>query len=273
MSARFPLLWLALRRRRRMLLVLTLSMVVFEALIVLIARASPPQQLFASEVNNAPGLFRALSGSNGGASITTYPGLLGFGLVHPFWIALQLTAVASLAAAVLAADVEAGTVELIMVRPLTRARLLTERLAALGVAVLLINAAATLTLLVGVALTPQLHRSVPLPRVVVAGLAGVALTASIAGPAVAVSSASRRRAHVLGAAVALGAAGFALNFVALAWHTASPLRYVTPFHYYEPGDTLARSHIPWGSLMLLFAIAAAGIAVAFRTLQRRDLAP
>jgi ABC-2 type transport system permease protein len=256
-----------------MLCMLTAGMAIFEALIVLIARASPPQTLFASEVSNAPGLFRALSGSNGGAPITTYPGLLGFGLVHPFWIALQLTAVASLAAAVMAADIEAGTIELVMARPLTRGRLLAERVAALAFTVVLLNATAVATLAIGIALSPQLHRAIPLSRLPVAGLAGLALAVSIAGPAIAVSAGGRRRSHVLGAAVAFGAIGFALNFIALAWHTAAPLRYVTPFHYYTPGNALARSHTPWSSLALLFAIGMAGVALAAWTVQRRDLAP
>ncbi|MFD0373782.1 hypothetical protein [Streptomyces sp. NPDC127112] len=40
---------------------------------------------------------------------------------------MQLTAIGSLAAAAVAADVESGTVELVMVRPVSRNRLLAER--------------------------------------------------------------------------------------------------------------------------------------------------
>jgi ABC-2 type transport system permease protein len=269
MSSRYPLLWLALHRRRRLLIVLTVALAVFEALIVLVARASPPSKLFASEANAVPGLFKALSGSGGGVLITTYPGLLGFGLVHPFWIAMQLSAIGSLAAAVLASDVEAGTIELIMVRPISRGRLLGERVAAMMIALVVMNVAAAAALAVGVELTPQLHQAVPLGRVAVAGVLGFALGLCIAGPAVAVSAAGRRRAQVIAATVTVGAVGFAVNFIALAWSRASSLRYLSPFHYYSPGDTLAHGTLPWGSL----AVALAGLVASVAVLTRRDLAP
>ncbi|MFJ9949753.1 hypothetical protein [Kitasatospora sp. NPDC091207] len=93
------------------------------------------------------------------------------------------------------------------------------------------------------------------------------------GPVPAFSAAGRHRAPVIGATVALGAVGFALNFVALAWSPAAPLRYLSPFHYYTPADALAHGTVPWTSLAVLAAAGLAGTAVAFRLLGRRDLAP
>ncbi len=273
MSERFPLFWLALHNRRRLVAALTLAMATFEGLVIAIARASPPNKLFASEVNAVPGLFRALSGSGGGVPITTYPGLLGFGLVHPFWIAMQLTAVGALAAAVLAADVEAGTIELVMVRPISRARLLTERIAALFVVLVVLNIAAAGAIAAGVELTPQLRQAIPLDRVATSGALGLALGLCIAGPAIAVSAAGRRRAQVIGATVTVGAVGFAVNFIALAWSKAASLRYISPFHYYVPADVLAHGTLPWSSLAVLLGVAAAGTAASAALLKRRDLSP
>jgi ABC-2 type transport system permease protein len=116
--ARLALYWLALYRRRRMLLALTIGMVAFEALIIVITRTIPPEEMFAGSIRQPPSAFRAFSGSGGAVSLASYPGLLGAGLVHPFWIAMQLTVVGSFGAAAVAADVEAGTIELLMVRPI-----------------------------------------------------------------------------------------------------------------------------------------------------------
>ena len=273
MRTRFPLFWLALHRRRHLLIALAAAIALFEALIIVIARASPPNQLFASEVNAVPGLFRALSGSGGGVPITTYPGLLGFGLVHPFWVAMLLSAVGSLAAAVLAADVEAGTIELVMSRPVTRARVLAERLAALAVAIVALNVASSAAIAIGIAATAALRGTIPLDRVAISGVLGVALGFSIAGPAAAVSATGRRRAQVIGATVIIGAGGFALNFLALAWTRIGSLRYASPFHYYAPGDILAHGGVPWGSLAVLLSTATAGVAIAAAAIARRDLAP
>ncbi|AUY52683.1 ABC transporter permease subunit [Streptomyces sp. CB01881] len=270
-SRRLPLVWLALHRRRRMLLALVLGMVVFEALIVVITSTVPPADLFGGG-RTPPDAFKAFSGSNGDVSIASYPGLLGAGLTHPFWIALQLTAIGSLGAAAVAADVESGTIELLMTRPLSRRRLLAERTAALAAASVLLNAAATVTVAVGVALSPDLRAAVPVGGVFAAGLLGCAFALCLTGPVLAVSAVSRRRAHVVGATVALGAVGFALNFVALAWSPAAPLRYLSPFHYYTPGDALAHGSVPWTSVAVLSAVGLAGLAAAFRLLERRDLA-
>ncbi|WP_031078887.1 ABC transporter permease subunit [Streptomyces sp. NRRL WC-3742] len=272
MRARFPLFWLALHRRRRMLALLSVGMVVFEALIVLVIRAVPPVQMFAG-AGHAPDALKAFSGSTGDVSIASYAGLLGAGLVHPFWIAMQLTAIGSLTAAAVAADVESGTVELLMVRPVSRLRLLAERAAAVLVASLVLNASATLAVVGGVALSPTVHHAVPLRGVFAAGLMGVAFTVCLSGPALAVSAAGRRKAQVIGATVAVGAVGFAVNFIAMAWHPAAPLRYLSPFHYYTPGDALAHGTLAWGPLAVLLAVGAAGLGAAVPLLLRRDLAP
>ncbi|MFF0431478.1 ABC transporter permease subunit [Streptomyces sp. NPDC004327] len=272
MKARLPLLWLALHRRRRMLSALLVGMVVFETLIIVVTHTIPPGQLL-SGGRQPPSAYRAFSGSSGDVSIASYPGLLGAGLTHPFWIALQLTVIGSLAAAAVAADVESGTIELVMVRPVTRTRLLAERTAALLLASAALTAAATLTVAAGVALSPKIHADVGLGGVFAAGLLGYAFTLSVTGPALAVSAAGRRRAQVLGAVVAIGAVGFAVNFIALAWHPAAPLRFLSPFHYYTPGDALAQGAVLWPRLAVLAGAGAAGLILAHATLRRRDLAP
>ncbi|MFF4393054.1 hypothetical protein ACFY0G_40995 [Streptomyces sp. NPDC001552] len=153
-------------------------MVVFEALIVVVANTIAPGQLFSAGGKGPPSVYRAFSGSGGGVSIASYPGLLGAGLVHPFWIAMQLTAIGALAAAAVAADVESGTIELVMVRPVSRNRLLAERTAAVVIAALALNAAATLTVAAGVWLSPDIHRDVPLSGVFAAGLTGCGFAVS-----------------------------------------------------------------------------------------------
>ncbi|GAA1956436.1 ABC transporter permease subunit [Kitasatospora viridis] len=274
MRRRFPLLWLALHRRRRMLLVLIAGMVLFEVLIVVIAGTVDPHELFSGGSGaNPPGAFKAFSGSTGDVSIASYPGLLGAGLVHPFWIAIQLTAIGSLAAAAVAADVEGGTIELLMVRPVSRERLLGERTAALLAAALAINAAAVLAVAIGTAGSAKLHTAVPLSGVFAAGLLGLGFALCVIGPALAVSAAARSRAQVLAAVIGIGAVGFAVNFAALAWHPLAPLRYISPFHYYAPGDALARGSVDWASLGILAGVGVIGIAAAFALLRRRDLAP
>ncbi|PWK65193.1 ABC-2 type transport system permease protein [Streptomyces sp. CG 926] len=168
---------------------------------------------------------------------------------------------------------ESGTVELVMVRPVSRTRLLVERTGALVVAVLVLNTAATLTVAVEVSLSPDIHRTVPLSGIFAAGFMGVGFAFCLLGLAVAVSAASRRRAQVIGTVIAIGAVGFAVNFIALAWEPAAPLRYLSPFHYYVPGDALAEGRVLWPQLAVLMGVGPVGLLIAHAVLHRRDLAP
>ncbi|MFD0373781.1 hypothetical protein [Streptomyces sp. NPDC127112] len=89
----------------------------------------------------------------------------------------------------------------------------------------------------------------------------------------AVSAAGRRRAQVVGATIAIGAVRFAVNFIALAWSPAAPLRFVSPFHYYAPGDALAQGSVLWAQLGMVVGAGAIGLLSAHLLLRRRDLAP
>jgi ABC-2 type transport system permease protein len=271
--ARLALYWLALYRRRRILLALTIGMVAFESLIIVITRTIPPEEMFAGSIRQPPSAFRAFSGSGGAVSLASYPGLVGAGLIHPFWIAMQLTVVGSFGAGAVAADVEAGTIELLMVRPVSRARLLAERTAALVTGSLVVTAAATAAVAAGVAATPRLHETMSLAGVAAAGVLGLGLALCIAGPVLAVSAASRHRGQVVGATIAFGAVGFAINFIAQAWSTVAFLRFLSPFHYYTPADALVSGTVPLGSLTVLLAVFVVGVAAAGWLLARRDLAP
>ncbi|WP_406346751.1 hypothetical protein [Streptomyces sp. NBC_00648] len=67
--------------------------------------------------------------------------------------------------------------------------------------------------------------------------------------------------------------GFAVNFIALAWSKAAPLRFVSPFHYYTPGDALAQGGVLWPELGVLVGVGVLGLVAAYALLVRRDLAP
>ncbi|HWB73201.1 MAG TPA: ABC transporter permease subunit, partial [Egibacteraceae bacterium] len=271
-SARMPLLWLALYRRRRMLATLAGGLALFELLIVLITRAVPAAAMLASAPDVADA-FDAFSGSSGGVPLASLPGLLGAGLNHPLWVALHLTAVCSLAAAAVASDVEAGTVELVMSRPVSRRRLLGERCLALTAATAGLHVAAAAGLIAGLGLAPAARAEVGLAGVAAASVSGLGLTVAVAGLTLAVSAVARRKSHVIGAGVAVAVVGYALNFFARAWEPARFLRWASPFHYYRPADALVAGTVSWADLAVLLGVGAAGYLAAAALLARRDLAP
>ncbi|MFE5806092.1 ABC transporter ATP-binding protein [Streptomyces sp. NPDC056491] len=54
---------------------------------------------------------------------------------------------------------------------------------------------------------------------------------------------------------------------------SSHLRFLSPFHYYTPGDALAQGGVLWPRLGILVGAGVLGLAFAHLAMQRRDLAP
>lgn len=264
-----PLFELALKRRKRLLSALGFGLIAFGALIVLVAGAIPADQLLSAKP--APASLDAFSGSSGQVALASVAGLLGAGLLHPFWIAMQLSAVASLGAAVLAGDVEDGTIELIAARPVSRTRLFLERTAAGVLAAALLCLVAIVPYAVGAVVSQTVADALTPSGLLVAALSGFCLTFFFVGLAVAASCIAKRRAAVFGIVGGIGAAAYAINFIAEAWSTLRFARKVSPFHYYRPADALVGSAFPWVDVLVLTGGGVVLLVIGWWALQKREL--
>lgn len=270
MKNRLPLFTLLIYRRRRLLLALTLGLISFESLIAVVATLTSPADLLAQKGANSNS-FDAFAGSSGNIELASVTGLLGAGLLHPFWIALQLSAVGSLTAALLAADVEDGTIELIAVRPISRARLMAERLGAVVSASVILCIAAVLPYVAGTIFSDTIAAATSLKGAVSACISSVALVLAFIGIGTLASCRLRRRSAVFTCVGGLAAITYAMNFLAEMWQTAHGARYLTPFHYYKPADALAFARIDGTNLVILTSAFVVFSIAAFISLKRRDL--
>lgn len=269
MSRRWPLFWLAFYRRRKLVVALAIGLILFESMIAAITAAVPSDQLF--NTAHVPKSFEAFSGSSGSVSLASVPGLLGAGLLHPFWIAMQIAAIASFGAAAIAADVEDGTIELIAVRPISRMRILGERLVAMIVTSALLCLAAAIPLLAGTVFAHSLQNALASWGIAYAVIAQFVLMLSFIGVAVLVSCFARRKAVVLAAVGGTAAVTYAMNFVAEAWSPAEFLKWLSLFHYYQPADALVSGSIRWTNVIVLVGVGIVGCVLGMFRLQRRDL--
>jgi ABC-2 type transport system permease protein len=269
-NARFPLLWLALYRRRRLLLALAAGLVAFESMIVVVATLMSPADLLAQKGANSSS-FDAFAGSSGEVELASIAGLLGAGLLHPFWIALQMNAVGSLGAALLAADVEDGTIELIAVRPLSRSRILGERLAAVVISTIALGFIAVVPYAAAIIVSDAVGNAIDISGAIAAGVAGIALVLAFSGLATFASCTLRRRSAVFATVGGVAAVTYALNFIAETWDTIRALRLLSPFHYYQPGDALVFSRYDPTNLAVLLGTFVILAIAAFVMVERRDL--
>lgn len=270
MSTRLPLLWLTLYRRRRLLLALAVGLVAFESLIVVVATLMSPADLLAQK-GASSNSFDAFAGSSGEVELASIAGLLGAGLLHPFWIALQLSAVGSLGAALLAADVEDGTIELIAVRPLSRSRIVGERLAAMVITATVLSFIAVTPYAVSTFTSGTINESINIKGTVAAGVAGNALILAFTGLATLASCTLRRRSAVFATVGGVAAVTYALNFLAETWDDIRGLRLLSPFHYYQPADALVFNRYNGTNLIVLLGIFLVFSIAAFVVVNRRDL--
>lgn len=186
-----------------------------------------------------------------------------YGLVGP---ALLLIFAIGTGARLLAGEEEAGTIELELASPVSRLRVLGERLASLVAVVLVLIAVVTL---VSLGLIQTLDMDVPASRLL-AGSAGLALLVLGFGSlAFAIGAATGRRAWAVGGAGALAVTAFMFDALGPVVE-AQWMSEVSPFYWYLGRDPLLDG-FDWVGLSKLTAIVALTWAVAAAAFPRRDL--
>jgi ABC-2 type transport system permease protein len=187
-----------------------------------------------------------------------------FGILGPILLTM---AAATYGARAIAGEEEAGTLDLLLAHPVSRARLVLERFAALVTTVLLLGLIIWIAL---VAATTVAEMDIPLDLLAqaVLGLALVALT--FGALALAVGAAVGRRSVVLGVTAALAVLSYIAFTFAPSVDALSFLEPLSPFTWFLQQNPLIDGLDP-GGLALLVAVPLVLGALAVPALQRRDV--
>lgn len=198
-------------------------------------------------------------GTAGGYLASTVYGLLGPALLLVFGIGSG--------ARLVAGQEEDGTLELELTHPVGRRRLLTERLVALWVTVLLLVAVVTVVV---VAMVAGLGMDLGLDRILAGSTGLFLLVVAFATVALAVGAATGRRAIGLGVAAGLAVLSYVADAASTLLDGGAWLSAVSPWSWYLGGDPLLDGWDPAGLLLLglLTLVATAGALLMF---DRRDL--
>lgn len=167
----------------------------------------------------------------------------------------------------LAGEERRGTLDLLLANPLPRRRLVAEKFGAmattiLGAAAVLAVALIAATLATGLDLSPLRLAQASL----MAGLLGLAFGAI----ALALGGMTGATGTSIGVTVAVAVASYLLNGLAELVPVLEPYRYLSLFYYYSEAAPLVNG-IVWLHAGVLTTVAAAGLAVASFTFERRDL--
>lgn len=257
----------SLRQHAGLLAVLSTSLLLFQWIIVWVA----------DRVQAGPGFIELLGALLppsmqevvfGQLGFATFGGAVSFGYQHPFNLVAAIALVTVLAT-IPAQEREAGLLDLILARPLTRRQYMT----ACSLLVLVAALLPPLALLGGGAVgllfveTSELVRwTAYLPAATGLSL----LLLAIGGYTLLFSTQAKRRGLAIGRAVGLTLFFYWLDFMGVYWDLLEQPQRISPFHYFNPAAAASSGFQLW-DLTVLGAIALLGFAGAFLSFGRQDL--
>lgn len=254
-----------LRDRRRSMLGWSAGLVGLTALMAAYwpsVRDSPQLQSFFDDL---PEAMRSIVG---GSDYSTPAGFLNAELFSLMLPLLFLVVAIGMGARAIAGEEERGTSDLLMSMPISRRRVLLEKVAG-GVLVLLAIGTVLFAALALSALVSDMDVSVG--RLAQASLATVLLSLPFGALALAIGCATGARGLALGLTAAAAVAAYMLNALAPLVDSLSGAEDLSPFAWYASGDVLLGAGLaPWRA-GLLVGVAAVLLGIALLALDRRDL--
>lgn len=257
----------ALHDRRRGLLGWSIGIGLYVAMIVAVWPSIRGAEQLKAAIDDYPKALKELFGGASSFDFSTPGGYLNaelFSLMVP--LLLGVFAI-GFGASTLAGEQERGVLDLILVNPLRRRRVVLEKALSLATGVVALAAAAAVVIAVaGVAAGMHLGTSR-----LVAAIAGAALLCVLHGyVALLVGAATGSRAAAIGVSASVFTAGYLLQALAglVAW--LRPLRVFSPFYLYN-GSMPITHGFALGHDAVLLALCVAALVAAVAVFERRDL--
>jgi ABC-2 type transport system permease protein len=195
---------------------------------------------------------QALLGLGSGLTLTSPAGYLNSQFYANLLPVMLLVFAVGMAGWTVAGDETAGTLELLLANPISRARVAIARAAALGLLLAGLTASCALALIV-LAPTVGLNRGLPSLRIAQATIASGALALTFAAVTFAVGAATGNRPAALGVATALAVLGYLIEGLAEQVTPLRPVRAASPWHWLLGSDPLQHG-LAWHAWALPLAV-------------------
>lgn len=158
------------------------------------------------------------------------------------------------------------TAEYLLTHPVSRTRIVAEKLLGIFCQILILNAVSMLTSIVVV---QAIGEELQMKEFLLLHAAYLLLQAEIAAVCFAISAVLRKSG--IGAGLGLAAILYFLNIIANLTEDAEWLKYITPFGYAEAADIITESTIDPAMAAIGACVTIAGIAAAFFIYARKDI--
>jgi ABC-2 type transport system permease protein len=194
------------------------------------------------------------------------------GQEHPLFLGAATLFLVGGGVRAIAGELEGGTLELVLTRPVSRVRYLLSWIAVLVPGAAAIALAYSLGCILAWELFHPSGGHVHPANMLVSAVYTMLLLSAIAGVSLLASSLSSERGRALSWAAGLVIGSYAWNFLLSLVSSLRPLARISPWWYYAPGELIDRGTVPWldGGVLLAITLSTAGLAIA--VFVRRDLA-
>ena len=166
----------------------------------------------------------------------------------------------------LAKEEKDGTAELLLTHPMSRAKIVTDKLIAVLLQVVALN---VVVYLLAVGSMAVIGEAVPWKTVSLLHLAYFLLQIEIATVCFGISAFLWKGGMGIGLGLAI--ALYFLNIIANLSDKAKTLKYITPFGYAESSDIINNGGIAGDKLLIGLALALAGIGIAYWKYSKKDI--
>jgi ABC-2 type transport system permease protein len=218
-------------------------------------------------VQQYPDALKAFIGFGGQVDYLSAAGYLGSELFSFMVPLVLLVAAIGAGARAVAGEEETGTLELLLACPVSRRRVVLEKLAALAVEVAGLGAILLLSLWVG---ARAVSMEISFAHLAAATTAAVLLALAYGALALLVGAATGRRALTTGVVAAAAVAAYLVAALAPLVDVLAPAKLASPFYHYSAGGPLLHGLAGGHALLLLAITAVAGLLAPF-ALERRDV--
>jgi ABC-type transport system involved in multi-copper enzyme maturation permease subunit len=197
-------------------------------------------------------------------------GYLSIGFNHPLYYVMVASALVGFICRSLAGEMDRGTIQIALARPISRARVYAARVAGAIVIMLALAAVGPLGLVSGMALAHPagtLDYGNFLPTMA----AGLLLFWAIAGLTLLGAAASDTTGRAVAWATGWLIIFYFIEYFATLWSQLKPIAPFSIFYYYDPAQALVNGAVPVTNVVVLLLVGAVGAVAGLVIFQRRDL--
>ncbi len=253
-----------LRQGRVSLLIWTCAIVLLLGINVLLYPEMKSQLDDVNDMFSSMGSFTAAFGMD----------RLSFGMFKDYY-ALECGSVLGLGGGIFASLLAAGmlskeekehTAEFLLAHPVSRKRIISEKLAAVFAEITVMN---LIVFAMAIGCTKAIGEEIPWKEAGLIHLAYYILQLELAGICFGISAFMRRGS--VGVGLGLAITLYFLSLIANITESAKPLKYVTPYSYCEGADIVTNGSLDWVKVALGLAICALCVLAAYLKYPRKDI--